>query len=68
MIVAQYDKIPSDRLMEKAIKVYEYYKNQEDLDLSLFYVDIVIEFLEKRSEYKKGFFYQKEKIFLLENM
>ena len=43
-------------------------KNQEDLDLSLFYVDIVIELLEKRSEYKRGFSYQKEKIFLLENM
>lgn len=68
MLVAQYDKMPSDRLIEKAIKVYEYYKNQEDLDLSLFYVDIVIELLEKRSEYKRGFSYQKEKIFLLENM
>lgn len=68
MLVAQYDKMPSDRLIEKAIKVYEFYKNQEDLDLSLFYVDIVIELLEKRSEYKRGFSYQKEKIFLLENM
>lgn len=68
MLVAQYDKMPSDRLIEKAIKVYEYYKNQEDLDLSLFYVDIVIELLEKRSEYKRGFSYQKEKIFLLENI
>lgn len=67
-LVAQYDKIPNDRLIEKAIKVYEFYKNQEDLDLSLFYVDIVIELLEKRSEYKRGFSYQKEKIFLLENM
>ncbi len=31
-------------------------------------IDIIIELLEKRNEYKKGFFYQKEKIFLLENM
>ena len=31
-------------------------------------IDIVIELLEKRSEYKIGFFYQKEKIFLLENI
>ena len=68
MIVAQYDKIPSDRLIEKAIKVYEYYKNQEDLSLSIFYIDIVIELLEKRKDYEKGFFYQKEKIFLLENI
>lgn len=68
MIVAQYDKIPNDQLIEKAIKVYEYYKNQEDLDLSIFYIDIVIELLEKRKDYEKGFFYQKEKIFLLENM
>ena len=68
MIVAQYDKVPNDRLVEKAIKVYEFYKNQEDLNLSIFYIDIVIELLEKRSEYKRGFSYQKEKIFLLENM
>ncbi len=68
MIVAQYDKIPNDQLIEKAIKVYEYYKNQEDLDLSIFYIDIVIELLEKRKDYEKGFFYQKEKIFLLENV
>ena len=68
MLVAQYDKIPNDRLVEKAIKVYEFYKNQEDLSLSIFYIDIVIELLEKRSEYKIGFFYQKEKTFLLENM
>lgn len=68
MIVAQYDKVPNDRLIEKAIKVYEYYKNQEDLELSIFYIDIVIELLEKRKDYEKGFFYQKEKIFLLENM
>ncbi|MFR6123558.1 tetratricopeptide repeat protein [Faecalibacillus intestinalis] len=68
MIVAQYDKIPNDRLIEKAIKVYKYYKNQEDLDLSIFYIDIVIELLEKRKDYEKGFFYQKEKIFLLENV
>lgn len=68
MLVLQHNKIPSDKLIERAVKVYEYYKEEDDLDLTLFYIDIVIDLFERKNDYKNAFYYQKDKIFMLENM
>lgn len=67
-LIHQYNKVPNNKLLNQAIKVYDYYEKEDDLDLMLFYIDIVIELYERKEDYKAAFLYQKVKIKLLENI
>lgn len=58
---------PTKKIIDCAIKVYKYHKKTNDIDLSLFYLDIVIELLERKNDIETLNLYLKEKIFLLEN-
>lgn len=58
---------PTKKIIDYAIKVYKYHKKTNDIDLSLFYLDIVIELLERKNNIETLNLYLKEKIFLLEN-
>lgn len=61
------DNKPSNKLVNEAIKVYKVFKKKNDVDLSLFYIDIVIELLKRKSDEKILILYLNEKIILLEN-
>lgn len=61
------DNKPSNRLINESIKVYKFFRKKNDIDLALFYIDIVIELLNRKSDEKTLNFYLNEKIVLLEN-
>lgn len=57
----------TNKIIDYAIKAYKYHKKTNDIDLSLFYLDIVIELLERKNDIEALNLYLKEKIILLEN-
>lgn len=60
------DRKPTLKTVEQCKKVYEYFDLTNNVDLTLFYLDILIELLDRRKDYEKIAFYQKNKIILLE--
>lgn len=60
------DRKPTLKTVEQCKKVYEYFDLTNNVDLTLFYLDILIELLNRRKDYEKLAFYQKNKIILLE--
>lgn len=60
------DRKPTLKTVEQCKKVYEYFDLTNNVDLTLFYLDILIELLDRRKDYEKLAFYQKNKIILLE--
>lgn len=60
------DRKPTLKIVEQCKKVYEYFDLTNNVDLTLFYLDILIELLDRRKDYEKLAFYQKNKIILLE--
>lgn len=54
---------PTKKIIDYAIKVYKYHKKTNDIDLSLFYLDIVIELLERKNDIETLNLYLKEKYF-----
>lgn len=67
MLVLQYEKVPSDSLIQQAVKVYDYFVEKDDLDLMIFYLNIVIDLCKAKEDYQQAFFYQEKKLFLIEN-
>lgn len=65
LLVQNSRKRPGEELFKKAIQVYEYYANDLDYELALFYVDIVIELFEEIEDWKSVSYYQKQKIFYI---
>lgn len=61
------NKIPSNKIISQAIKVYDFHRKTNDIDLSLFYLDILINLLERKKANDCLIIYLKEKIILLEN-
>ena len=59
---------PTLKIINHAIKVYEYAVKSNDVDLILFYIDIVIDLLERKGDYGRMSAYQSKKINLLENI
>lgn len=60
------DRKPTLKTVEQCKKVYEYFDLTNNVDLTLFYLDILIELLNRRNDYERLAFYQKNKIILLE--
>lgn len=60
------DRKPSLNLVKQAIKVYEFYKKTNDVDLTLFYLELVLDLLKRRNDLENLVYYQNEKIILLE--
>lgn len=68
MLILNYEKKPTDCIIEQALKIVNYYEKLEHTDLIIFYLDILIELYEQVEDYKNAFYYQKRKIFLLESL
>lgn len=60
------DRKPTLKTVEQCEKVYEYFDLTNNVDLTLFYLDILLDLLNRRKDYEKLAFYQKNKIILLE--
>lgn len=60
------DRKPSLKMINQSIKVYQYYKKTNDVDLMLFFLDILLDLLKRRNDLEKLVYYQNEKIILLE--
>lgn len=60
------DRKPTLKTVEQCEKVYEYFDLTNNVDLTLFYFDILLDLLNRRKDYEKLAFYQKNKIILLE--
>ena len=60
-LVRSYGKTPETNLIQKAIKVYQYYQKLGDYELIIFYLDIVIELYEQKEDWENTYFYLKDK-------
>lgn len=65
MMIKNENRMPTKRMVSKAEKIYHYYKAENDTMPALFYLEILVELLERRNNYETAFTFQKEIIELL---
>lgn len=66
LLVKAENDFPSDRILNSAIEVYSSYKPHADYQVLIFYLNIILDLLEKMGDERKQNYYLKMKISLLE--